>query len=161
VRLLICGDRHWDDYALIKKEIQDFNDNVDTIEAIIQGGAKGADFCGKLAAIELGIPYEEFLADWDRQGKRAGPLRNQRMLEEGKPDYVLAFHDDFENSKGTKSMVNIASKAGVMFNIIHHDTEWNPTGTVHPLPAPTSPVGRPLITASTWSQPRIYTREGD
>jgi hypothetical protein len=35
------------------------------------------------------------------------------MLDSEEPGMVLAFHDDIENSKGTKDMVNIAEKAGV------------------------------------------------
>jgi hypothetical protein len=148
MRLLVCGDRKWNDIKLVREEIMDFIKNIDQIDSLITGGARGADDCGILCAIELGIPFEIFEADWDRQGKRAGPLRNQRMLEDGKPDYVLAFHDDFDNSKGTKSMVNIAKKAGVMFNIIHHDGEWNPNGTVH---APKPPTYVPkMIYAKTY-----------
>ena len=35
------------------------------------------------------------------------------MLEEGKPDKVLAFHEDIESSKGTKHMVKISQEAGI------------------------------------------------
>jgi hypothetical protein len=31
------------------------------------------------------------MAEWERLGRKAGPIRNQRMLEEGKPDLVVAF----------------------------------------------------------------------
>lgn len=30
------------------------------------------------------------------------------MLEQVKPDYVIAFHNNIYNSKGTKHMINIA-----------------------------------------------------
>jgi hypothetical protein len=36
-------------------------------------------------------PYEVTQGEWDELGKKAGPLRNQRMLDEGKPDLVVAF----------------------------------------------------------------------
>ena len=35
------------------------------------------------------------------------------MLVEGKPDIVVAFHNEIENSKGTKNMVNQALKKGL------------------------------------------------
>jgi argininosuccinate synthase len=35
------------------------------------------------------------------------------MLDHGHPDVVLAFHNDLENSKGTKHMVKIALESGV------------------------------------------------
>lgn len=40
------------------------------------------------------------------------------MLDEGKPDYVLAFHNDIFNSKGTKDMLNRAKKAGVPCTLV-------------------------------------------
>jgi hypothetical protein len=58
----------------------------------------------------------EFLADWKRDGRRAGILRNLRMLEFGKPDEVLAFWDG--SSKGTAHMIREARKAGVPVRII-------------------------------------------
>ena len=42
------------------------------------------------------------------------------MLDQGKPSLVLAFHDDIENSKGTKHMVKIAREAGVEVRIVTH-----------------------------------------
>jgi hypothetical protein len=39
----------------------------------------------------------------------AGPIRNQRMLVEGKPDLVVAF----PGGKGTAGMVTLARNAGV------------------------------------------------
>ena len=54
-------------------------------------------------------PYEIPPGEWDEIGKKAGPLRNQRMLDEGKPDLVVAF----PGSGGTKDMVRRAVKAGV------------------------------------------------
>jgi len=46
----------------------------------------------------MGFPQGE----WDELGKKAGPLRNQRMLDEGKPDLVVAF----PGGGGTKDMVS-------------------------------------------------------
>lgn len=83
----------------------------------IHGGAMGADqmpeeFSG-VCAIE---PYP---ADWSRYGKSAGYIRNQQMLDEGKPDMVLAFVDKpLEESKGTRNMVHLAKLAGVPTYVI-------------------------------------------
>lgn len=43
------------------------------------------------------------------EGKAAGPIRNQRMLDDGKPDRVLAF----PGGRGTANMVKLAKAAGV------------------------------------------------
>jgi hypothetical protein len=39
-------------------------------------------------------------------------------LDEGKPDLVLAFHNDIEHSKGTADMVRRAARAGVRVEVI-------------------------------------------
>jgi hypothetical protein len=149
MRLLICGARDWDDYRLVKSEIEDFIANIDQVECIVEGGAKGADYCAKLAAIELDIPYEEFPADWNRLGKRAGPIRNQQMVDEGKPDYLLAFHDKLVESRGTRSMLNAAKKAGIPCSEIKHDMTWAPRGVVHNVaPVAISMWGQPILNAN-------------
>jgi hypothetical protein len=58
------------------------------------------------------VTCRTFEADW-RRGKRAGPERNQRMLDEGRPDEVWAFHTDTALGKGTADMVRKARAAGV------------------------------------------------
>ena len=40
------------------------------------------------------------------------------MLNEGNPDLILAFHNDIENSKGTKNMVMQAKKRGIKTIVI-------------------------------------------
>jgi YspA, cpYpsA-related SLOG family len=154
MRLLVCGDRHWYDYILVRDEIEAFRLNVDQIECVIEGGAHGADFCGKMAAIELGIPVEEYPADWEHDGKRGGPIRNARMLAEGQPDFIIAFHDDIENSKGTKNMLNLAKKAGIQFVVVHHDAPWDPDITVHEPPKKTVPPFTPYQPLTPKTYPR-------
>lgn len=53
--------------------------------------------------------FQEFPPDWDKYGNAAGPIRNQQMLDEGKPDLVVAF----PGGRGTADMVNKARKAGI------------------------------------------------
>ena len=48
------------------------------------------------------------MGDW-ALGRKAGPIRNQRMLDDGKPDLVIAF----SGGKGTAGMMAIARRAGV------------------------------------------------
>jgi hypothetical protein len=55
------------------------------------------------------IPCSVYMADWDGLGRKAGPIRNQRMLDEGKPDLVIAF----PGGRGTADMVRRAREAGV------------------------------------------------
>lgn len=110
MRLLICGDRNWDNYELIFLALRRIQENVH-IECVIQGEARGADSLARLAAEQIGIPVKKYPADWDTYGKSAGPIRNQRMMTHGRPDAVMAFHNKLEDSKGTKHMVELATKA--------------------------------------------------
>ena len=77
---------------------------------VIHGGARGADdLARQWGEISVGIEGVEFRADWTARGKAAGMIRNQRMLDEGRPDLVVAF----PGGRGTADMVRRARKAGV------------------------------------------------
>ena len=68
----------------------------------------------------MNIPVLSYPAEWNKFGRAAGPMRNKRMLIDGKPDMVFAFHDDIENSKGTANMIKITREAGILFAVWSH-----------------------------------------
>jgi len=108
--------------------------NHTPITTLIHGAAKGADVMAGDWASSFGIPVEEYSADWDAYGKAAGPVRNQQMLTEGKPDVVLAFPTvDLSTSKGTRSMVTKAIVARVRTYTVDGDTLYTHDGHVVPL----------------------------
>lgn len=72
----------------------------------------GADVWARAWCAENDSLYIGFPADWAQYGKRAGYLRNAKMLEEGKPDLALAFFDD-SPCVGTHMMCRLAEDAGV------------------------------------------------
>ena len=78
------------------------------VTIIISGCARGADTLGIEWAEARGIEVGRFPADWDTHGRAAGPIRNQRMLDEGKPDLVVAF----PGGRGTADMVRRARARG-------------------------------------------------
>jgi hypothetical protein len=83
---------------------------------VITGGATGADAEAYHVARHHGYETEVYLADWESYGRAAGPIRNQRMLDEGKPDIVVAFKNDLDptlSKGGTEHMLKIAQAAGV------------------------------------------------
>lgn len=116
MKVLICGDRNWADYDKVLDVMKGLGDKYEDL-IIIEGGAKGADSLAKKAAIECDLEYKEFKANWKEYGRAAGPKRNQQMLEE-KPDLVIAFHPNIDESKGSKDMVRRATKAGIDVSII-------------------------------------------
>lgn len=107
-RAIICGGR-------------DFTDRdrgfaaLDLIHAgrgltfVIEGGARGADAIAFQWANSRCVHGWHMPADWATHGKAAGPIRNQDMLDRGKPDLVIAF----PGGAGTADMVRRARAAGV------------------------------------------------
>ncbi len=107
-RILVCGGR---DFVMTDHYAAAFHDVVGRAGAttLIHGGASGADLeAGKLAH-GRGLQVIVYKAQWGRDGKAAGPIRNQRMIDEGKPDLVVAF----PGGRGTADMVRRAETAGI------------------------------------------------
>jgi hypothetical protein len=111
-RVLITGDRHWDDYKAIRRILKALLKRHGLKLFVIEGGARGADRLAGEACRNLGIPFAEVPALWDFHGRAAGPIRNASMLNLD-PDLVIAFHADLAHSKGTRNMVEQARKRGV------------------------------------------------
>ena len=59
-----------------------------------------------------------FPAQWDKYGPSAGPIRNQRMIDEGKPDLGLAFLRTDLPCKGTRDMIERLEDAGIPVIIV-------------------------------------------
>lgn len=114
MRLLVCGSRHWDDFETLSLCLDWFYDAFHASGfCVIEGGAKGADqLAGKWVAVQKragrAIEHKVFEADWKRHGRAAGPMRNQVMLDVGKPHAVIAFTPDLSKSIGTANMVHKA-----------------------------------------------------
>jgi hypothetical protein len=104
VTLLVCGGRSFQNYGWLEPAIASFKPT-----RIVQGGADGADAIARAWATRMGVACVTFHADWYTHGKAAGPIRNQRMLDEAKPDAVLAA----PGGAGTMDMVARAMAAGV------------------------------------------------
>jgi len=109
MRVLICGSRDFNDFAAIKRVIDSLNDD----DIVIHGAARGADSIAEFLAQKRGLKVLAFPAQWDKYGKAAGPIRNQQMIDEGKPDRAYAFYTDKAKSKGTKNMVKLLKKARI------------------------------------------------
>jgi putative cell wall-binding protein len=113
MRVIICGDRNYSKRDVIENELKKLpKDSV-----IITGGATGADSIAEKIAVSLNIPVMVERADWNQYGKKAGPIRNAKMLAL-KPDLIVAFHDNIDKSKGTKDMIKQAKRYKVPIRLI-------------------------------------------
>lgn len=129
-KIVICGDRHWSDWEAIRHVLDKMKaparmagmpihvDPMDT--TIITGGATGADNLTNRLADIMGFQTHIENAEWSKYGNRAGPIRNRKMLDM-KPDFVIAFHDNIGDSKGTKDCVKEAFKRGIPVYIYTHE----------------------------------------
>jgi hypothetical protein len=108
MRLLVCGGRDFSDTESAYK-VLDAMHRALGIDVLIEGNARGADRIAGYWARRNGVANLKFPADWGAHGKAAGPIRNQQMLDEGKPTHILAF----PGGRGTADMVRRAKGAGL------------------------------------------------
>ncbi|ATI15672.1 hypothetical protein [Bordetella phage vB_BbrM_PHB04] len=107
MKLLVCGGRDYADREAVFAAL----DRVHAkrpVTLLIHGAARGADSLADDWARARGVPRDPHPADWATHGRRAGPLRNRKMLEL-KPDGVVAF----PGGRGTADMADAARAAGV------------------------------------------------
>ena len=104
MKVLVCGGRDFDNFSFLSDELDKIG-----ITHLIHGGAEGADTLAGEWAYMNNIICTRYPALWHIYGKSAGPMRNQQMLDHGRPDLVVAF----PGGKGTAHMVSIAKKANV------------------------------------------------
>jgi hypothetical protein len=104
MRIAVVGSRDYADLEVVRQFIREQERST----VIISGGAKGVDTEAVNEARRLRMNYEVYLADWQRHGKSAGPIRNRTLVE--KADIVAAFWDG--KSRGTKSTIDMARNAG-------------------------------------------------
>lgn len=108
MKVLVCGGRNYDGVKEVFGELDALQKEHGPL-TVIQGGAPGADklardWCYKQRKVTMiHVP-----ADWDQHGKAAGPIRNEKMIEE-EPDLVIAF----PGGRGTADLVKKAKKAAI------------------------------------------------
>lgn len=135
MRTLICGGRDFHDVEYAVDQLYRI-DQICEFSLIISGGARGADHLGEEYARASLIPLVVCKAEWKKFGNRAGILRNQRMLDEQKPDLVIAL----PGGTGTAHMVGIARAAHVEvveFRYIKfkkEDPQWGFLSNFYPSP---------------------------
>lgn len=106
--VLVCGGRGFTQYETVERYLDMLN-ALHGFTRVIHGAAIGADRCADQWAGFNRIDCTKFPAEWKTYGKGAGPLRNARMLNEGRPDLVVCF----PGGKGTGNMRMQAEQAGV------------------------------------------------
>lgn len=115
MRIVVCGGRAYRDKATVYAVLDRLHKKIG-IDFLIQGAADGADYIAWQWCQDRGVLCGSFPAQWDEYGRRAGPIRNQAMIDEGRPDGVVAF----PGGSGTADMIERAHRAGIGV--------WEPVG---------------------------------
>jgi hypothetical protein len=126
MKLLICGDRAWDDKPTMKAWIKHYHTICGDNLEIIHGACEGADLMAEEIAKELEIPYHGYPARWAKHGRAAGPMRNRVMLNQAQPDQVLAFHNHIDKSRGTKNMLTQCEKRDIVNRLVKSGKKPSP-----------------------------------
>jgi len=132
VRVLVCGGRRYDnDSELPGAAVAKALDGLAIIRewvtlkirfSVLMHGAcgvdrskpdwsrlTGADRWAHEWALRNRVPVVAYPADWTTHKRAAGPMRNEEMIIDGRPDLVIAF----PGGDGTAGMVELARKYGV------------------------------------------------
>ena len=118
MKIIICGGRDYNDYDQVVADLKALPKQDITL---ITGMARGADSIALDIAKEYKVTLEKYPADWNEHGKAAEFIRNIQMLEEGKPDLVLAYWDG--KSKGTAHTISETKKRNIPIEITEY-VKW-------------------------------------
>ena len=105
----MCGGRAYADSAKVFGMLDELHWR-DPITEIIQGGAAGADAIARDWAQERCVLVRTITGGRKESGKSSWSKGNQQMLDEGNPDFVVAF----PGVRRTADMVRRAKAAEVL-----------------------------------------------
>lgn len=115
IKVVVTGGRDYADKASVNQVLgilgleEDNEYHMPHDISIAHGGAKGADTLADDWAIVNWVPVHVYEAKWDEHGKKAGVLRNIEMLDDFKPDLVVAF----PGGRGTSHCRAEAERRGI------------------------------------------------
>ena len=108
MKIAIVGSRTFEDYEAMCSFIEEKLATMGcaTIEAVVSGGAWGADTLAERYAQERGLQLIVFPAEWKKYGRRAGFIRNVDIIREC--DVCFAFWDG--ESHGTQHDIELCEQ---------------------------------------------------
>lgn len=107
MKILVCGGRNYRDRTRLFAALYRIHEKA-VITTVVHGAARGADALAAEWAESRSVRCEPYPADWQRDGKLVGYIRNRRMRDAGKPDAVIAF----PGGPGTAHLVRQTRQSG-------------------------------------------------
>jgi hypothetical protein len=112
MKTIIAGSRSITNEEYVKYCLNEFAEEIPITE-VVSGCAKGVDRIGENWAKTRKIPVKQFPADWSNLGKKAGIVRNCKMVDYA--DVLIAFWDG--RSKGTRHVIDYALKKNLKVEV--------------------------------------------
>lgn len=116
-RVVVTGGREYDNGAAVRAVLE-----LEPIAELAAGDATGADSLALTWAKHANVPHRRYAADWKKYGRKAGPIRNREMLDDFKPDCVIAF----PGGRGTDDCVKAARDRGIIVHDFRPISKMNP-----------------------------------
>lgn len=116
----VTGSRSWDDEVHVRSVLENHTFGERRFGLVVGDCPTGVDRIAREYGQDVGCRIEVMMADWENQGKAAGPMRNQAIVDRlrGRAgSYLLAFPGP--ESRGTWDTINRARKAGLATTIYH------------------------------------------
>lgn len=117
MKVIVAGSRDIEEYEIVKDAI---SQSGFYITMLVSGMARGVDRLAVQFALKYGIKIEEHYPEWNKYGKKAGCLRNIKMLDSG-AEALIAVWDG--KSKGTAHIIREAKKRNVPIFVYHWSLE--------------------------------------
>lgn len=114
MNLAIVGYRSYYNYVDFSNIINEFINDHD-VKTIITGDCRGTDTLAQKYAINNNLQLIIHKANWDKYGKRAGPMRNKEIVINA--DYLIAFVS--KESIGTWHTIKLAKEKGIPIKLVN------------------------------------------
>jgi hypothetical protein len=116
MRVLVCGGRYYENSNAVHQELIQFHWRT-PISVIIHGGVPGAGAAAEGWARRNRVDVVRYPPNWECFGKRAERLRNDFMLADSRPDFVVVF-------PGGRDTADLAAKAVAAGIQVLHAFSW-------------------------------------
>lgn len=123
----IVGSRNFSELQKVRDLVAALPDTT----TVVSGGASGVDCTAEAAAKAQGLEVKSFPVlrrDWQQYGKRAGILRNEKLLdfvqEQGGYVFIFVMLDEYGQwTPGSKHVIETCEKRGIPHRVFQEETE--------------------------------------
>lgn len=113
MKLIVAGSLDFTDDAYLRHVIDKIRIEHEIVEIVCGSETRGVHWTAKHVAADLGIAVKEFSIDVGRYGRRAGFVRNEKMVDYG-TELIVVWDG---KASLAKHIINVALDKGLSINI--------------------------------------------